>query len=136
MAMTIFNVGIKGVIAKDGKVLLVRESGREFWEVPGGRVDENETIEEALLRELNEELPGIKDVHIGDILAAHRVPGLLFGDRGLFLVCYEVNAEIPDMTELSDEHDQFAWLPFDEAIEKVAPDFRPAIARLRDRVSA
>lgn len=133
--MTLFNVGIKAVIEDAGKVLIVRESDdeRDFWEIPGGRIDENETIEEALVRELNEELPGIKNVIIHEPLAAYRVPGLLFGDRGLFLICYRVTAKLPIMTRLSTEHDNFAWLSYDEAMEKVALDFKPAIQRLRDQ---
>ncbi len=46
--MKTFYVGIKGVIIKDGKVLMLRantETGRrDMWGMPGGRIDNDETI--------------------------------------------------------------------------------------------
>ena len=50
-----------GIIIKDGKVLLIHRirEDREYWVIPGGGVEENETVEEALDREMAEEL-GIK----------------------------------------------------------------------------
>lgn len=38
--MKTFYVGVKGVIVKDGKALILKGGeGRDFWEVPGGRID-------------------------------------------------------------------------------------------------
>lgn len=54
--------GAKGLIVKDGKVLVVREkvmrSGKEVIinDFPGGGIDPGETMEEALQREIFEEL--------------------------------------------------------------------------------
>ena len=51
--MKTFYVGIKGVIVKDNKVLLLRKNptnSAEFWEMPGGRIDHNEAIEQGVLR--------------------------------------------------------------------------------------
>ena len=47
-----------GVIIQNGKVLLIHRirEDREYWVFPGGGVEENETIEEALDREMAEEL--------------------------------------------------------------------------------
>jgi len=48
------------IIRKNGSVLLARRSPREklagFWEFPGGKVENGETPEECLARELDEEL--------------------------------------------------------------------------------
>lgn len=51
-------VGVGGVVVRDGRVLLVRRGkppllGR--WTIPGGTVELGETLEQALLRELQEE---------------------------------------------------------------------------------
>ncbi len=46
-------------VVKDGKILLVRRSIDDFlggyYELPGGGVDDGETIEQAALREVKEE---------------------------------------------------------------------------------
>lgn len=47
----------QAMVVKDGKILMVKHrlSGREFYCLPGGGVEENETYEQAALRELLEE---------------------------------------------------------------------------------
>lgn len=50
---------VAGVIYKDGKFLIAKRSYGEFknmWEFPGGKIEENETHHEALIREIKEEL--------------------------------------------------------------------------------
>jgi 8-oxo-dGTP diphosphatase len=52
-------VGVGGVILDDGKVLLLlRKKAPEagYWSLPGGRVEFMERVEDALKRELKEEL--------------------------------------------------------------------------------
>jgi len=47
-----------GIIIEDGKILLIHRfrGGKEYWVIPGGSVEEGETIKQALGRELSEEL--------------------------------------------------------------------------------
>ncbi len=57
-----YNVGVGGAVVKDGRLLLVRRAsrrGRGNWQVPGGFVEQEETIEEAVVREVEEE-SGVK----------------------------------------------------------------------------
>lgn len=44
------------VILKDGKYLVTREKGDDFWKNVGGEIDGEETVEECLKREIREEL--------------------------------------------------------------------------------
>jgi 8-oxo-dGTP diphosphatase len=48
---------VSGIIIKEGKILLIRrvKEGREYFVFPGGGVEDNESVEEALVRELKEE---------------------------------------------------------------------------------
>ncbi len=107
-----FNVGIKAVVRrKDGGVLLLKKNNQEsFWEVPGGRVDDDESIEETLMRELQEELPGISRIHVNRILCADRLPKDIAEDLGLILIYYEVFCVLPVPIQISREHSEFKWI--------------------------
>ena len=51
-------VGVGGVVVRDGRALLVRRAKEPLygrWVVPGGTVELGETLEEALVREMEEE---------------------------------------------------------------------------------
>lgn len=49
---------VAGIIIKDGKILLMRriKNGEEYYVLPGGSVEEGESVEDALKREIKEEL--------------------------------------------------------------------------------
>lgn len=54
----------RAVVLRDGAVLLVQEIAQGYWFFPGGHVEAGETPEEALVRELREELDvgaGVED---------------------------------------------------------------------------
>ena len=53
-----YNVGVGGAVVRDGRLLLVRRLSRRGhgnWQVPGGFVEQDETIEKAVVREVEEE---------------------------------------------------------------------------------
>ncbi len=58
------DIPVKALIERDGRVLIVRD---RHWELPGGRMHVGETPEEALHREIEEELHvGIRVLGIQD----------------------------------------------------------------------
>ena len=131
MSMVIFNVGIKGVIQAGDKILLVHGGkDRSFWDTPGGRMDDDETVEQTLRRELQEELPGIENIEVHEILYANRIPGLALGDKGLFLVWYRVTADFPYGVHLSDEHESYKWCTKAEARELLSVNTREVVDKL------
>jgi 8-oxo-dGTP diphosphatase len=55
------NIGTAGIIRKDEKILIAQRKKDSWmepnkWEFPGGKVEQNETYEECLIREIQEEL--------------------------------------------------------------------------------
>lgn len=120
MAMKKFNVGVKAVIIKDDKVLVVKTNyGDNFWEVPGGRIDNDETIMETLDRELHEELPNIQNIKVGELVYAHRVDHDIAEDLGLVLLFFRVEAGFTDdKPTLSDEHLDWKWATKEDALSR------------------
>jgi 8-oxo-dGTP diphosphatase len=119
MAIKNFNVGVKAIIVEDEKLLVVKHRTKDFWDVPGGRIDDDETIEATLRREISEELPSGTDVEIGNILGAYRLPGTVFPDgSGLMLLMYRAAMKFPaGEVEVSDEHSEARWVTFAKARE-------------------
>lgn len=57
MSDSLFRISLKAYIENDkGEVLVVKEMGREWWDLPGGGMDYEEDFEAALRRELEEEV--------------------------------------------------------------------------------
>ena len=53
-----YNIGVGGAVVLDGRLLLVRRCsrhGRGNWQLPGGFIEPDETIEQAVVREVKEE---------------------------------------------------------------------------------
>lgn len=53
----LYRVSLKGLIVnKTGELLVVKEAGRTYWDLPGGGMNHGETIKQALAREMYEEV--------------------------------------------------------------------------------
>ncbi|HEX2226133.1 MAG TPA: NUDIX domain-containing protein [Candidatus Binatia bacterium] len=53
-----YNIGVGGAVVRDGRLLMVRRAsrhGRGNWQLPGGFIEPEETIEQAVVREVQEE---------------------------------------------------------------------------------
>jgi 8-oxo-dGTP diphosphatase len=111
-----------------GRILLARRTeGRDLaglWEFPGGKCEPGETAEQALARELREEL-GI-DARVGPPLI--RVPQQ-YADKALVLDVREVDGWSGPARGL--EGQALAWVPVDKlARYEMPPADRPVVAAL------
>lgn len=115
-----FHISAKALVTKGTDVLLLRD--RSSWDLPGGRAESQEHIHGALTRELSEELPGIHNIKIGDLIGWQHRTIYEVPDRDLVLLIFRVHAELPHPIALSAEHDTALWM--------AQPDARTVLADL------
>ena len=119
------------IIQKDDRFLLARrkEGGSlaGYWEFPGGKVEQGETPEEALQRELLEELSIVTQVgqHIGDSVFEYK-------DKKICLKGY-LTKYVSGNFQL-DSHDEIAWVSVNEMLSyHLAPADIPLVEALQAR---
>jgi 8-oxo-dGTP pyrophosphatase MutT (NUDIX family) len=108
------------LLVKEGNVLLVRQYRLLIdalaWEIPGGKVDANETLEEAAARECLEET-GLRCRRLERLLYFH--PGLDTCDNPthvFYCADFEQSpSHQPDRQEVS----ELVWVPFSRCLEMV-----------------
>ncbi len=104
------NVAVKGLVCV-GDSLLVLQKGLDenaHWDVPGGRINDNESLDEALVRELFEELPTLKSYTISGIVGAYRLMENI-NNKALIFIFYKIEAQ-PFEINLSSEHVAYQWI--------------------------
>jgi 8-oxo-dGTP diphosphatase len=97
------------VICNEGKYLLGKrpehKSQGGFWEFPGGKIEQDETAQEALARELIEELDA-RNVKVGSLVGASKYN---YGDFVVHIEAYWVTCDPATLKNL--EHDEIDWFP-------------------------
>ncbi|MGQ1783987.1 8-oxo-dGTP diphosphatase MutT [Saccharicrinis sp. GN24d3] len=116
------------IIINSGKILITRRApGKHlsgYWEFPGGKIDNGETDEECLAREIEEELD-IK-VEVGDFFMENNHH---YKEKHIVLKAYFCRHLSGDI--LLHDHDQMAWVsPSDLCKYNFAPADIPFVKAL------
>ena len=108
-----------GILKKDGKVLVGQRPENHtlagLWEFPGGKIELGESPEQALARELNEEL-GI-EAQVGELKIACTHS---YGDVGIIILFFEVLFWKGEPK--TKHHMNLEWVTPDELTHKNIPD--------------
>jgi len=127
MAHRLFQVGIKALITNsDGYVLLLNahafKENAAHWDLPGGRIEDKQSPEDALCREIEEET-GITEVDDIEFFSACISNFELdfddVGKVGLVLMAYTVHIPENSTIVISDEHSEYEWVSRAEAADRL-----------------
>ena len=108
-----FGLTVRGLLKKDNKFLILKRhlnssSNPNRWELPGGKVDDGENFDKALIRELKEETN--LDIKIGDLVGAVQED---FPHKKTVAIIMNIEL-ISGEVKISKEHVDWKWVSIDE----------------------
>lgn len=107
--MKIINV-VAAIIVRDGKILATQRGYGEYkdgWEFPGGKIEPGESPEDALVREISEELDAC--IEVVDYLTTVEHD---YSDFHLSMQCFFASLKDDSHLKLL-EHEASRWLTYD-----------------------
>lgn len=104
MKRNFFKIAVRALILRRNKVLLLHRRDYDLWELPGGGMDNNETIEQALKREVKEETNlTIKPLRLVGVYHNYREKVIIFT-----LLIKVLSGRL----KKNDEADDFKWCDY------------------------
>ena len=98
---------VAAIIKKDNLYLIVQRNKHKYlglkWEFPGGKVESGETFEEALLREIEEELSIVINVY-------EKIAEEKYKDNKINIILHYFLCSQKSGTIKLNEHEDFAWI--------------------------
>lgn len=116
-------VAVNAVVIRGDGVLLTRRSDNGLWCLPGGLVEFGETVVEALVRELREEVNvSPNDITLSGVYSANNIEPLrgMSSGRNSIILSFRctIGAQVP---ELSDEVVEARFFPLTELPTDIVP---------------
>lgn len=118
-----FKFRVSGIIIREGKVLMLEMDDAGFYCLPGGHVELGETTEEAMLREMKEELN--EETYIKKYLG--NIENFFISKRNIviheiayyYLMDFKDNVAIKDLVRMENDHGvnvklNIKWFNLDE----------------------
>lgn len=136
----LFYIGVKALIRNEkDQILLLKadvsnhsKNTEAYWDIPGGRIEKGQNVEETLLREIKEET-GIKQIVSSTfftvVISKHAIPSEN-GTAGLALMIYNVEISQGSSVKLSDEHTEYEWVETAEAKTSLANKYPTSFTEL------
>jgi len=125
-------ISVKSMIVNDGKLLIVKRADTNsykpgIWEIPGGRIVENEDLILGLFREIKEET-GLdirvnREINVRDFKRDDK--------QEIEMHIFLCNA-ISDSIILSKEHSKYLWIELTKSKSKLTPFFHQEVDLLLD----
>lgn len=110
------------IIINNNKILLTQRGYGEYkdkWEFPGGKIEENETKEETIIREIKEELDAT--IKVEKFLAKVK-----YDYTSFYLKMNVFIASLTSSHLLFKEHESYKWIDISELNDLDALDLLPA----------
>lgn len=139
------------VLNKDNKVLFCKRRNTENWQFPQGGVDENENIESAMFRELNEEV-GLEKENVAikavsQNLIYYDIPknirsrvlgGKFKGQAQKYFLLKLISGDVDLNIENTPEFDKHSWVPFwyplNQVVDFKKEAYRSALIELKNQI--
>ena len=123
---------VAAILQKEDKILIARKKQGKplagYFEFPGGKIEEGETPEESLIRELMEEMNikiAVKE-YIGESIYDYG------NDKVISLLGY--TAEIIDGEIKLSDHDRYEWVTLEQINNyKIAPADTPLVEKMKEK---
>jgi 8-oxo-dGTP diphosphatase len=98
-----------------------RDAGAGAWECVTGRVDQGESFEQAVYREIHEEL-GVNSQIEFIIGTSHFYRGETVPENEMLGVRYLCTLDNPAMIRITNEHSEYRWLTAEEVNSLLSPE--------------